>query len=167
MVTFLMRNSIVKIALAYLLCRGSAEEMSCDANGVCTSILCQDNTDQCDVWASQGECDANPRYMLKECQKSCFVCGNDNGDGLGDGSAFGVPQIMGNEAFNSTPEDAKERLRRVTRYMEHSGITPEIKTKCRNNHAECTNWAVSGECEGNPICKWRKQGLKRSSATMS
>jgi hypothetical protein len=37
---------------------------------------CADNHESCDMWASTGECEANPKYMLKQCQKSCMVCGD-------------------------------------------------------------------------------------------
>lgn len=36
---------------------------------------CVDNHESCDMWASKGECKANPKYMLRNCQKSCMVCG--------------------------------------------------------------------------------------------
>jgi hypothetical protein len=136
-----------------LLLQGGAavEEVSCDANGVCTSLNCSDNNDECATWASQGECDANPKYMLVQCKKSCYVCGDEAYEG--NGSEFGVPQTLGNPNFFSTPEIAKERLIRVHRYMQQTEVPAEIKEKCRNLHAECTNWAVGGECDGNPICK--------------
>jgi hypothetical protein len=37
---------------------------------------CADNHESCDMWASTGECEANPKYMLKQCQKSCMICGD-------------------------------------------------------------------------------------------
>lgn len=136
----------------------SRYEVTCDADGVCTPVKynndnCEDYHDDCATWASQGECDANPKYMLVQCQKSCFVCGDDDYDG--DGSEFGVPQTLGNPNFFSEPHIAKERLVRVHRYMQQVEIPPEIKEKCRNLHEECINWAVGGECDGNPI--WMKK----------
>ena len=35
---------------------------------------CPDMNETCDYWASLGECDANPKYMLHNCRKSCHVC---------------------------------------------------------------------------------------------
>ena len=35
---------------------------------------CKDNNDACDGWAKRGECEINPRYMLKNCQLSCGTC---------------------------------------------------------------------------------------------
>ncbi|XP_073239582.1 properdin-like isoform X2 [Porites lutea] len=33
----------------------------------------------CPAWASRGECQKNPRYMLVYCKKSCRVCGSGSG----------------------------------------------------------------------------------------
>ena len=35
---------------------------------------CVDNNDQCHGWASIGECEKNPNYMLNNCKLSCNVC---------------------------------------------------------------------------------------------
>ena len=35
---------------------------------------CEDWNDNCDDWASSGECDKNPGYMHKECRLSCKLC---------------------------------------------------------------------------------------------
>lgn len=37
---------------------------------------CFDDNEKCDEWASMGECEANPRYMLTNCRKSCMICGD-------------------------------------------------------------------------------------------
>ena len=36
--------------------------------------LCKNEHDMCDNWAEAGECNANPGYMLKSCQRSCKTC---------------------------------------------------------------------------------------------
>eukprot|EP00435_Cladocopium_sp_Y103_P027921 s2245_g6.t3 len=38
-----------------------------------------DHNDQCGYWAAIGECQANPKYMLVMCQKSCHSCPGDSG----------------------------------------------------------------------------------------
>jgi ShK domain-like len=38
------------------------------------SATCPDLHETCEYWASLGECNANPKYMLKNCPKSCHVC---------------------------------------------------------------------------------------------
>jgi len=35
---------------------------------------CKDNHEKCSIWELQGECQANPSYMLEHCQKSCNGC---------------------------------------------------------------------------------------------
>ena len=41
---------------------------------------CTDQDTQCGYWASLGECDKNPGYMLKSCQQSCNACPNSSGE---------------------------------------------------------------------------------------
>ncbi len=38
---------------------------------------CEDsyNTEDCQYWASYGECEANPPWMTSNCQRSCNTCG--------------------------------------------------------------------------------------------
>ena len=36
---------------------------------------CQDLNEYCEYWASTGECQNNPGYMLPNCPKSCNACG--------------------------------------------------------------------------------------------
>ncbi|EPB71949.1 shTK domain protein [Ancylostoma ceylanicum] len=35
---------------------------------------CCDKEPSCAVWASYGECDENPNYMLSKCKLSCHAC---------------------------------------------------------------------------------------------
>ena len=35
---------------------------------------CQDTNEACEFWASIGECDANPTYMIPFCARSCDTC---------------------------------------------------------------------------------------------
>jgi hypothetical protein len=35
---------------------------------------CTDSNSDCPGWASDGECEANPNYMLSNCQLSCNTC---------------------------------------------------------------------------------------------
>ena len=38
---------------------------------------CQDLHENCQLWAYDGECMMNPRYMLAACKSSCFLCVSD------------------------------------------------------------------------------------------
>ena len=35
---------------------------------------CRDDNNRCGFWALDGECEANPLYMLNSCKRSCKVC---------------------------------------------------------------------------------------------
>ena len=35
------------------------------------------NEAECEKWAAEGECQINSRWMPKNCQKSCHMCGKD------------------------------------------------------------------------------------------
>ena len=35
---------------------------------------CLNKHDSCEFWASAGECEENPRYMLQNCPLSCKIC---------------------------------------------------------------------------------------------
>eukprot|EP00746_Dinoflagellata_sp_MGD_P009582 gnl/MRDRNA2_/MRDRNA2_119513_c0_seq1.p1 gnl/MRDRNA2_/MRDRNA2_119513_c0~~gnl/MRDRNA2_/MRDRNA2_119513_c0_seq1.p1 ORF type:complete len:516 (+),score=70.46 gnl/MRDRNA2_/MRDRNA2_119513_c0_seq1:140-1687(+) len=39
-----------------------------------SEISCVDKNNLCGAWATSGECEKNPKYMLKNCQKSCGGC---------------------------------------------------------------------------------------------
>lgn len=38
-------------------------------------IVCADKNSNCPYWARTKQCQVNPRYMLRNCRKSCKVCG--------------------------------------------------------------------------------------------
>ena len=35
---------------------------------------CMDDHHQCSDWAGQGECNANPAYMMMNCKRACMIC---------------------------------------------------------------------------------------------
>lgn len=56
------------------------------------SHKCSDNEERCGMWASAGECEKNPIYMLRECMVSCNQCtpsSSDSSGGSGDADAGG------------------------------------------------------------------------------
>lgn len=134
------------------------EEATCEADGTCRATStrngnCQDETEECVAWASQGECDANPNYMLKSCKKSCFVCGTKMDPDLpADASDLGVAQRENTPGFSSSKGEYTKRITRARRYMEATEVTPAAKAKCTNNNEDCTNWALNGECDTNQVC---------------
>lgn len=63
-----------------LVLKVSGESEFCEYD-VCTRISndpipdpCTDANDSCPDWAAEGECKANPGYMLNHCARSCGVC---------------------------------------------------------------------------------------------
>ena len=51
----------------------SADDQSCQDNNVPT---CIDRHEDCEYWASKGECEENPEYMNVKCRLSCLLCSN-------------------------------------------------------------------------------------------
>ncbi len=35
---------------------------------------CVDKSDECPLWAEDGDCNLNPQYMMQNCAKTCMVC---------------------------------------------------------------------------------------------
>jgi hypothetical protein len=44
------------------------------------SLALDDNHESCEYWASVGECDINPNYMLENCALSCSQVGENNNE---------------------------------------------------------------------------------------
>jgi prolyl 4-hydroxylase len=104
---------------------------------------CADNHESCDMWASTGECEANPKYMLKQCQKSCMICGDMELD-------LGVEQVI--DAKRG--DEVRARIQQAKEYVEER-IAKDPKQRyllegCKMNHKNCAYWGVLGECEANP-----------------
>jgi len=103
------------------------------------AIVCKDSNDLCSNWASRGECQKNPNYMLRDCAKSCDACVNIHA---------GVTQIAPDESIR---EQVHERLLQAQRYL-HAKVAEHVRhlDSCQNRHELCTEWAVRGECSKNP-----------------
>ncbi|XP_066263229.1 CUB and sushi domain-containing protein 1-like [Branchiostoma lanceolatum] len=66
-------------------CLSEEDEVDCGDDGGASS--CTDTSEHCASWASAGECDTNPDYMLVQCAQSCGNCGGSGGtDGENDGA---------------------------------------------------------------------------------
>jgi prolyl 4-hydroxylase len=51
-----------------------AAEVAIECNGQISVSKCEDLNESCKLWASTGECTANPTYMHLNCRKSCSMC---------------------------------------------------------------------------------------------
>lgn len=82
----LMLRLLLLLALCTttVLADGTSESCSVYENGSCAASesslkddkedACVDTDDRCGHWASLKECEKNPGYMLRNCQKACNVC---------------------------------------------------------------------------------------------
>ena len=107
--------------------------------------LCFDEHAKCKGWASTGECEFNPVFMLKECRRSCFQC-------YEDATQFGIEQELpdeGDEGYEATVE----LIYNTSKYMKEMWSNKEhdyYNYKCKNMEEECSFWAATGdECESN------------------
>lgn len=60
---------------------------------------------------------------------------------------FGVEQILNSGA---SPVDLRRALGETKQYLKTTMMKQNIRDKCKNEHPECTVWALEGECEANP-----------------
>jgi len=126
---------------------------------------CNDMNKECDSWAGQGECDANPKYMLQYCRRSCEVCPdqieaelarqraleNMSEDDLKHGLDMGVKQDLVVPTFNVFEENSVARISKSRQFMKDDPVqNKELRELAQNTHAQCTAWAIAGECEKNP-----------------
>lgn len=98
---------------------------------------CVDNHESCDLWASTGECEENPKYMLKQCKKSCMVCGEIEID-------LGVEQVIDSKRG----DEVRARIDAAKKYVEER-IARDPKQRyllegCKLNHENCAFWGVIG-----------------------
>lgn len=105
---------------------------------------CVDEHDDCRHWSENDECNKNPDYMLLHCKKSCKVCG------IVDDTDFGLPQEIPRTAnFNAI----KQIIAKSTEYMKvinGDEKYKDVRSKCQNQHAECSQWALGSGCDDNP-----------------
>jgi hypothetical protein len=45
-----------------------------DDSSVVVDEECKDMHENCPLWAQEGECSMNPKYMTAACRSSCFLC---------------------------------------------------------------------------------------------
>jgi len=121
---------------------------------------CQDEHPKCSLWSEVGECTKNPRYMLKNCMRSCLQCPDQReelrikkrmwtDEELEVAADMGVAQRLENTEFHIPAEEASERIIVAREHLKTSGIEESLFDICKNQHEDCTTWAIAGECEKN------------------
>ncbi|CAJ1958848.1 unnamed protein product [Cylindrotheca closterium] len=111
---------------------------------------CEDRNDGCRYWADSGECLTNPRYMWVYCALSCGKCQvEEDIQTYGEGDIdMGVEQGLGSASFS--PDKVLMAIAESEHYLKTTMMKQSIRNKCKNTHADCTVWALDGECEENP-----------------
>jgi len=130
--------------------------------------LCGDSHHKCKPWAELGECKNNPSYMLEKCKRSCLQC-PDQADELARvlesqeekttrnsgeaeldvGADMGKKQNLVNKHFRVSSEQASARILESREHIQNGGFDDDLLEICKNDHEDCTTWAVAGECERN------------------
>jgi len=129
---------------------------------------CQDEHERCDDWAEHGECNNNPGYMLQSCRRSCLQCPDqaeelqivlDNkkkddptswtDEELEVGADLGEKQNLVNEIFHISIEESAARIIATREHVHNTDISQDLTDLCKNQHEDCTTWAIAGECTKN------------------
>jgi hypothetical protein len=140
------------------------EEQECTADGTCTSetvvetvaksevVVCSNNHKECDHWASLGECDANPNFMLHNCLKACNVCHLNkaqitkkidkiSSDKEKDVDLTETPYGVKQQAEN---DKQREIVQNMTDYMEEVVFQDpghaKVKKDCKNRYVTTTEY---------------------------
>lgn len=126
---------------------------------------CLNDHENCDFWASKGECVNNPNYMLKGCRKACNSCAGgrlrsndkaqlDEKDRiLKEVEAFGVEQTVDGSESPKTMLVVRQTVDYMKNYIHAENpthrLSADIISACTNNEKLCAFWAAIGECENN------------------
>ena len=113
---------------------------------------CLDNHEKCEMWASSGECQANPNYMLKNCQKSCNSCPTKNSSKRDDSktailqlsTSFGEKQEASGAQATETLKVVEETIEYM-RSNDFTSLAKDIQETCLNRKPLCSFWALIGK----------------------
>jgi len=144
---------------------GSDNTAACKNNALISS--CYDDHVTCPQWASSGECDKNPNYMLVSCRKSCNNCpvkelevdlkdttNTEDKEYLKAIQGYGKKQSADGDKPGETLSNIREAVLYMRDYVHAENPTHNMSqhviTSCENKHELCAYWAVLGECDVNP-----------------
>lgn len=130
------------------------------------SEFCTDSDDNCKYWASVGECEKNPNYMLYNCRKSCNTCFNSKYNLFNNNNLDN--EIRNVEEFNESNDEEEEistsecdpndtfckasKIRELIPKGSNAQGTPRKikKNECVDRHNQCNIWKNNNECNINP-----------------
>ncbi|MFH4979031.1 hypothetical protein AB6A40_005740 [Gnathostoma spinigerum] len=117
---------------------------------------CRDDNKSCKIWADDKQCDLNPRYMKKNCRKSCKICKESNsaGDDCTDSDKKCELWAKKGECENN-PNWMLKNCKKSCKQCKESG-----SDDCTDSDKKCESWAKKGECENNP--NWMLKNCKKS-----
>lgn len=119
---------------------------------------CIDKHDDCSNWARDGECDFNPKYMLKDCPQSCQSCQFDKTNIEDEIQRRTRLQLAGgDERYLETPygmiqdDHDLDEYDDMNIYMEQIVFKDSkyegVRDRCKNKSRQCAAWKRNGECE--------------------
>lgn len=122
---------------------------------------CEDENKNCAHWAKHGECEANPKYMTENCQKSCNLCSEEDEDVLQAREHYHKGGDLGAHQRLFFPDGTREediqwqigKARNYMRYVVFQQFEYGMHELCQTKHENCAWWALLGECTENPECK--------------
>ena len=141
---------------------------------------CTDLDEECNVWAKEGECSANPEYMELQCRMSCGLCGGQEGPKADAPSNKGASEASRDSEAGEPCEDLDEECAvwqhegecsANPEYMEvqcrkSCGVcrgdrsSPPGASMCGDDDEDCSYWAANGECDSNQ--EWMGLHCRRS-----
>jgi len=111
--------------------------------------ICKDEHESCEFWATGGECENNPGFMLVSCRSSCNVC--DRITTIAGSEMFGEKQEV--ERDDPHRGEVLQIIAETKEYMAKITSDPKYETvreECLNRHSQCALWVTHGECKANP-----------------
>jgi hypothetical protein len=107
----------------------------CYSSPADTEFECADTDETCEAWATQGECQRNPRFMMASCNKSCDACVNPH---------TGIVQVS---LTSASARDVVARIVQSNEYVQSKiQSNPKYMKTCVNKDESCTLWATQGDC---------------------
>eukprot|EP00040_Diaphanoeca_grandis_P001416 m.18466 g.18466 ORF g.18466 m.18466 type:complete len:409 (-) comp12039_c1_seq1:32-1258(-) len=109
---------------------------------------CRDGDDMCGFWASKGECENNPSFMLSECAKSCNNCkASYTAEDNAPSSPISVVPSGERHSLIATDYNTTQFLSVHSNEWRMGGME-----SCQDKDAvaTCENWRDLGECRNNP-----------------
>jgi hypothetical protein len=113
---------------------------------------CEDISIHCSYWAENGECGTNKPYMSKNCRRSCQLCPDQQAlleEKLDLRVGADIGELQDLENAGAFYIDEALILARIVESREYLKRFPK-SLECKNQHKDCTRWALVGECDKNP-----------------